>query len=113
MYQYFLIFRRNNHISQKLLENYLDKIQEFISYNINWKEKLWIVYNGKHKWESYISKIFIYSTVQTYGSKKVNIWTQEQKWRITVILTILAPWEKLAPLLIFKAKEGKDTERNF
>ena len=57
--------------------------------------------------------LFTSSTVQTIGSKKVNIWAQGQKWRITVILIILAPWEKLAPLLIFKVKEGKDTERNF
>ena len=55
--------------------------------------------------------LFTSSTVQTYGSKKVNIWAQGQKRRITVIIIILAPWEKLALLLIFKAKEGKDTER--
>ena len=33
------------------------------------------------------------------------------KLKITVILTILASEEKIAPLLIFKAKEGKNTER--
>ena len=47
-----------------------------------------------------------YITVKIIGTKKVNIKTQGQEnWRITVILTILAFGEKLAPLLIFNAKE--------
>ena len=44
--------------------------------------------------------------------KEANIRTQwQENWRITVILTILASGEKLAHLLIFKAEEGKDTEK--
>ena len=53
------------------------------------------------------------TTVQKIGSKRVNIKTQGQEnWRVTGILTILASGEKLPPLLIFKAKEGKQTEKN-
>ena len=81
MYQYFITFRRNTHISQKLLENYLDKMQEFISDNINWKEKLWIVYNGNINVNLIYQNLFTSSTVQTIGSKKVNIWTQGQKMK--------------------------------
>ena len=52
------------------------------------------------------------TTVQKIGSKRINIKTQEQEnWRVTAILTILASGEKLPPLLIFKAKEGKQTEK--
>ena len=50
--------------------------------------------------------------VQKIGSKKVNIGTQGQEnWRVTAILTVLDSREKLPPLLIFKAKQGKDTEK--
>ena len=53
------------------------------------------------------------TTVQTIVLKKVNIRTQGQEnWRITVTIKILTFQEKLAPLLTFKAKEGKDAERN-
>ena len=53
-------------------------------------------------------------TAQKIGSKKVNIRTHWQKnWRVTAILNVLASSEKLPPLLIFKAMEGKDTEKNF
>ena len=52
------------------------------------------------------------STMKTIGRRGVNIRTQGQEnLRIAVILTILASGEKLAHLLIFKAKEGKDTQR--
>ena len=52
------------------------------------------------------------TTVQKIGSKKVNIWAQRQEnWRITAILIVLASGQKFPPLLIFKAKEGKDTKK--
>ena len=51
------------------------------------------------------------TTVKTIGSSKVNIKNRTGKLKITVILTIPASEEKIAPLLIFKAKEGKNTER--
>ena len=41
MKRHFLTSRRNIHISQKLPENYLDKIQEFLSYNIKLRSKYW------------------------------------------------------------------------
>ena len=51
------------------------------------------------------------TSVQTTGSNKVNIRTQGQEnWRITEILVILASWVNIAPLLIFKEKEGIYTE---
>ena len=62
------------------------------------------------QWQTCITPIYLNmpasAAVQTIGSRKVNIKTQEQKnWRITVIVTVLASGEKLAFLLIFKAKE--------
>ena len=39
IYRHFLIFRRNNHVACKLPENYLNKIQEFLSYNIKLRNK--------------------------------------------------------------------------
>ena len=46
------------------------------------------------------------------GSKKVKIRTQGQEnWRVTAILAVLASGQKLPYLLIFKAKEGIDTEK--
>ena len=51
-------------------------------------------------------------TAQKIGSKKVSIRTHWQKnWRVTAILNVLASVEKLPPLLIFKAMEGKDTQK--
>ena len=41
MKRHFLTFRRNTHISQKLPENYFDKIKEFLSYNIKLRSKYW------------------------------------------------------------------------
>ena len=51
------------------------------------------------------------ATVQTIWLRKVNIRIQWQKRKITVILKIHASGEKQAHLLIFKAEEGKDTEK--
>ena len=52
------------------------------------------------------------TTVRKIGSKRVNIKTQGQEnWRVTAILTILASGENLPLLFIFKAKEGKQTEK--
>ena len=49
------------------------------------------------------------TTVHTIGLKKANIRTHRQEnWVLTVIKAILESREKLASLLIFKAKEGKD-----
>ena len=43
----------------------------------------------------------------------MNIRTKwQENWRITVILTILASGVKIAPLLIFKTKEGKIQKEN-
>ena len=39
MHQHLHSFRRNTHIAQKLQENYLVKIQEFLSYNMRLREK--------------------------------------------------------------------------
>ena len=39
MNRYFHTFRRNTLVAQKLPENYFDKIQEFLSYNIKLQNK--------------------------------------------------------------------------
>ena len=113
MKRYFLTFRRNTHISQKLPENYLDKIQEFLSYNIKLRSKYWFELDAIANIDEtplYLNMLPS-TTVQIIGSKRVNIKTQGQKnWRVTA-LTILASGEKLPSLLIFKAKEGKQSEK--
>ena len=50
-------------------------------------------------------------TVQTIVLKKVNIRTQERENRRITVSIIFSSGEKLASLLTFKAKEGKDAER--
>ena len=107
-------FRRNTHINQKLSVNYLDKIQEFLSYNIKLRSKYWFELDSIENMNE--TPLYLNmppsTTVQKIESKKVNIITQGQEnWRVTAILTILASGEKLSPLLIFKAKEGKQTEK--
>ena len=88
MHRHFLIFRRNTRVAEKLPENYLDKIQEFFCYNIQLRHK--------SNYELYamtnINETPIYLniptsiTVQTIGSRKVNIRAQgKENWRITVI----------------------------
>ena len=48
------------------------------------------------------------TTVQTIGSRKVNIRTQRQEnWRITVVLTILMSGEKLALYQILKKRKER------
>ena len=50
------------------------------------------------------------TTVHTVGSKKINIRTRRQEnWENNSNFNNSRTWIKLAPLLIFKAKEGKDT----
>ena len=81
MKSHFLTFRRNTHISQKLLENYLDKIQELLRYNIN--------HRSKYKFElnsiANVNKTPLYlnmspsTTVLKMGSKKADIKTQGQE----------------------------------
>ena len=91
---------------------YLDKIQEFLSYNIKLRNKssdeLYLMKN-MNETPIYLN-MPASTTVQTNRSKKINIRIQGQEnWRITVILTIVVYGEKLTSLLIFKTKEGKDT----
>ena len=73
---------------------------------------VWTGCNCKYGWNSLILNMPPSTTVQKIGSDRVNIKTQgQEKWRVTAILTILASGLKLPPLLIFKAKEGKQTEK--
>ena len=107
MKRHFLTFRRNTHNSQKLPENYLDKIHEFFSYNIKLRSKYWFELDAIANMDE--TPMYLNmppsTTVQKIGSKRVNIKTQGQEnWRVTAILIILASGEKLPPLLIFKAK---------
>ena len=81
LHRHFLTFSGNTHVAQKLPENYLDKIQEFLSYNIK--------YRINNSYELYamacINSTPMYlhmpasTTVQTIKSKKVIIKTQGQK----------------------------------
>ena len=110
MKRHFLTFRRNTYISQKLPENYLDKIQEFLSYNIKLRSKYWFELDAIANMDE--TPLYLNvppsTTVQKIGSKRVKIKTHGQEnWRVTAILTIHASGEKLPSLLIFKAKEGK------
>ena len=68
------------------------------------------------QWQAWMRLLYLNmpasSTVQTIGSKKLNIRAQGQEnRRITVILAILTSGEK--QLLIFKTKKGKIQKENF
>ena len=92
----FLQIRRNTHVTQNLPENYLNKIQEFVSYNIKLRNKnIYELYAITNIDETLIySNIPTSTTVQTIWSKKVNIRTQGQEnWRLTAVLTILSSRE--------------------
>ena len=52
--------------------------------------------------------IYVSTIVKTIGPRKVNIRYKDKK---TVIITILISGEKLAHLLIFKAKEQENIEK--
>ena len=98
MKRHFLTFRRNTHISQKLLEKYLDKILEFVFYNIKLRSKYWFELDAIANMDETPLYLNIppSTTVQKIGSKRVNIKTQGQEnWRVTAILTILASGENL------------------
>ena len=77
MKRHFLTFRRNTHISQKLPENYLDKIQEFLSYIIK-LSKYWFELDAIANMDE--TPLYLNmppsTTVQKIGSKRVNIKTQ-------------------------------------
>ena len=78
--RHFLTFRRNTHISQKLPENYLDKILEFLSYNIKLRRKYWFEVDAIANMDE--TPLYLNmppsTTVQKIGSKRVNIKTQGQ-----------------------------------
>ena len=99
---------------KKLPGNYSNRMQEFVYYNIKFRSKYNFELNAitnMHKTPLYLNMSSC-TTVQKIGSKKVNIRTQgQQNWRVTAIFTVLASGEKLQPLLIFIAKEGKDTKK--
>ena len=107
-------FGRRTHISQKLLENFLNRMQKFLYYNIKLRSKYDLELNAIANMDETLLYLNIppCTTVQKIRFKKVNIRTQElENWRVTVILTVLASRQKLPPLFIFKAKEGNDTEK--
>ena len=88
MHRHFLTFRRNTRVVKKLPDNYLDKIQEFLCYNIQLRHKS----NYELHTMTNINETPIYLniptsiTMQTIGSRKANIRAQGQEnWRITVI----------------------------
>ena len=109
----YLTFRRRTHISQKLPENYLNRMQEFSYHNIKFRIK----YDFDLNAIANMDKTPLYlnmppcTTVQKIGSKKVNRTQGQENWSEATILTVPASGEKLPPLLIFKAKEAKDTEK--
>ena len=81
MHQHLHSFRRNTHIAQKLQENYLVKIQEFLSYNMKLRDKnsyeLYVMANVD---ESLIYlNMPITATVQSIGSKKLILEHKDKK----------------------------------
>ena len=81
MHRNYLTFSRSTHISQKLAENYLNKMQEFVYYDIIFRSK----YNFELNAIANMNEARLYlnmspsTTVQKIGSKKVNIRTQGQE----------------------------------
>ena len=114
MHKNYLTFKRCIYISQKLPENYLNRMQEFLYYNIKFRSKYDFELNAIANMDE--TPLYLNmspcTTVQKIVFKKVNIRTQGQEnLRVTSILTVLASRQKLPPLLNFKAKQGKDTEK--
>ena len=75
MHRQFLTFYRNTHIAQKLAENYLDKLQKFLSYKVRPRNKnsyeLYEITNINET--PFYLNIPASTTVQTIEPNKVNI----------------------------------------
>ena len=77
---FFLQIGRNIHVAQNPPENYLDKIQEFVSYNIKLRAK--IVMNCM-QWQTcmrflYILNMTSSTDVETIGSTTKNLITRQE-----------------------------------
>ena len=72
MHRNYLTFRRSTHISQKLPENYLNRMQEFLYYNIKFIRKYDFELNA-------IANMPPCTIGQKIESKKVNIRAQGQE----------------------------------
>ena len=112
-----LTLRAVTHIGQTIKNNSSEAMANFILYcqdaikklNIKIPEDLNAIGNVDETpvfFEMYQNK-----TIAKIGAKKVNIKSFGcDKLRISIILTILANGDKLAPLIVFKSKPGKTLE---
>ena len=112
-----LTLRAVTHIGQTIKNNSSEAMANFILYcqdaikklNIKILEDLNAIGNMDETpvfFEMYQNK-----TIAKIGAKKVNIKSFGcDKLRISIILTILANGDKLAPLIVFKGKPGKTLE---
>ena len=115
MKRHFLTFRRNTHISQKLLENYLEKIMEFLSYNIKLRNKYWFELDAIANMDE--TPLYLdmppSTTVQKIESKRVNIKTQRQEnWRVTAFLLSLHLEKNYHRCLFLKLKKENKQRKN-
>ena len=110
---HFITFWRNILISHKPSENYWDKIQEFLCYNIMLRSKYSFELNSIANMDEaplYLN-MPLFLTLQVIRSKRVDIKIQRQEnCGSTAILTFIASREKIITSLIFKAQEEKHTE---
>ena len=114
MHRNYLAFRRRTHISQKLYENYLNRMQEFSYHSIKFRIKYGFDLNAianMDKTPLYLS-MPLYKIVQKIGSKKVNRTQGQEDWSEATILTVPASGEKLPPLCILKQRKPKIPKRN-
>ena len=115
MKRYTLSFRSSTHIGQKMPENAVKEVKKFFKKVI--KERVGYPYGLELICNMDETPIFLNmppsKTIAKKGSKTVFIRSQNQeKVRISVLLTIAADGTKLPPFVIFKDKKHGKNEEN-
>ena len=115
MKRYTLSFRSSTHIGQKMPDNAVKEVKKFFKKII--KERVSYPYSLDLICNMDETPIFLNmppsKTIAKKGSKTVFIRTQNQeKVRISVLLTIAADGTKLPPFVIFKDKKHGKNEEN-
>jgi transposase len=109
--------RRVAHIAQKVRENTISDLWQFLRTNINIRKEL-DIYENINKivnleetpiWFEMYNK----TTIDKIWNKTIKVKTfGSDKERISVLLGILADWEKLPPLIVFQGKPNGTIEKN-
>ena len=115
MQRYFLSFRVSTQVGQIIPTDALNKIKEFYKYL---KEKrIFNAYSLNQICNIDETPIFLNmvskKTIHFKGKKTITIkTTNQEKVRVSLLLTITAEGGKLPPLFIFKSKKGGTIEKH-